>query len=199
MAVPVAVDDVASTEAAVRNALRPVDARVIAVELDRTIALFGTPDRWDDITGSYFEALEDLPEDLLLKACRHVRLNCRFFPRPSEFRDPIRDELSVRKVALRKLEMMASRASQEIFHAVARREQDPARRAEIAEQAVATVRASARTVVMSTPSTADDLPQRTYAESLKRAAAGLASFRLAEIGEAEADEMLRRWPEGGAR
>ncbi|WP_430436846.1 hypothetical protein [Oceanibaculum nanhaiense] len=200
MPVTVSPTTIATAHAAIARSLQPADPMVVIRELVKTQRIFGSPENWqEDMADAYLEAMQDVPEDLTLKACRHVRMNCRFFPRPSEFRDPIRDELSARKVALAKLEMMASRVSQEALTAIARREQDPARRAEVADRAVATVRASARTVMMSAPPRADDVPARAYAESLKRAAAGLASFRLAEIGEAEAENMLRNWPAGSGK
>lgn len=195
MAVPAAVDDVIYAERAVRAALVPVDARVIAVELDRTVVLFGTPDRWDAIAGSYFEALEDVPEDLLLKACRHVRLTCKFFPRPSEFREPIRDEMAARKMALAKLEMMASRAV--ALPAPPARHQDPQRRAEIADKAVGEVRRLTHAALRLPAAPLDDQPVREVSESLRRAAADLAGFRLADISEAEAEQMLSAWGRGG--
>ena len=91
--------------AAARAALRPVSPKVLAVMLDKTLALFETPGNWDEIASSYTEAFQDVPEDLAAAAMKWVRLNSKWMPKPAEFRMPIAEELAGRHVALKRLQL----------------------------------------------------------------------------------------------
>lgn len=95
---------------AAESALQPADPRLVAVELDRVLAVHGTPANWDRAVGDYLEAFEDVPADLLLRACRHARLELKFFPKPAELRTPILEDLHERTHVLRRLRVAAKSA-----------------------------------------------------------------------------------------
>lgn len=83
--------------------MAPADIRAVAVELDRVLAVHGTPADWEGKVDDYLEAFEGVPFDLVQKACKNARLNLKFFPKPAELRAPILDELAERRHALRRL------------------------------------------------------------------------------------------------
>lgn len=91
----------------VETALAPADPRVVAVEVERTLALFGAPENWDDIADFYLEAFEDVPLDLVQVALKHARKSLKFFPRPAELLAPIREELEERHHTARRLRVVA--------------------------------------------------------------------------------------------
>lgn len=78
-------------------ALTPVDEKALVVLLDRTLALWKLPDNWSEIAAFYLEALRDLPIDLLEKALRHVRMTCKFLPKPAELREAVAKDLDERR------------------------------------------------------------------------------------------------------
>jgi hypothetical protein len=83
----------------------------VAVELDRVLAVHGTPADWEGKVDDYLEAFEDVPLDLVQKACKNARLNLKFFPKPAELRAAILDELAERRHALRRLKTAEVKAA----------------------------------------------------------------------------------------
>ena len=77
--------------------LRPIDPRELAVKLESTLAIWPLPDHWSLVAPYYREAMADVPADLVNMALRHVRLNSKWLPKPSELRDPIRRILAQRQ------------------------------------------------------------------------------------------------------
>ena len=91
----------------VHRLLTPVDAKTGMVLLDQTMGLFGTPDNWSEIAEFYLEAIEDLPEDLLRKALKHVRMTYKnFIPKPAHIREHVEGEYKTRISCASKLRMM---------------------------------------------------------------------------------------------
>lgn len=84
----------------------PADPKQVAVLLEQTLAIYGAPDNWSETAEFYLEALEDVPLDLVEKALKHVRLNLKWFPKPSELREPIREELAHRETTVSRLGAM---------------------------------------------------------------------------------------------
>ncbi|MBP2301552.1 hypothetical protein [Azospirillum picis] len=107
---PVPLEAVHQAVASVEAMLIPADPRAIAVELEKTLALFGAPDNWDDIADVYLETFEDVPLDLVRQACKAARLRCKWFPKPAELLAPISEELSRRRHCLRRLGAAAMKA-----------------------------------------------------------------------------------------
>lgn len=68
--------------------------------------MFGVPDNWEKVAAFYLEAVEDIPEDLLEVALKHVRMNRKWFPKPFEIREPILPELAKRKAIIGKIQTM---------------------------------------------------------------------------------------------
>lgn len=100
-------------EAAIQEAelqLMPITPNALAVAFDNTIALWDDrlPAEWAELAEFYYEALEDMPEDLVHKALKHVRLNHRWqtMPKPADFRSAVADDLVHRRVELWKLKAM---------------------------------------------------------------------------------------------
>lgn len=87
------------------NHCRPADPKAVAVLLERTLALYGAPENWDEIAEFYLEAFESTPLDLVEEALKEVRLTCKFFPKPSELRAPIVDEEMNRQATQGRLRM----------------------------------------------------------------------------------------------
>lgn len=78
-------------------ACEPIDPKALAVMLDKTLEMFTPlPANWAEVYDFYLEGFEDVPADLVAVALKHVRLNCKFFPKPAEFRQPIAEALSER-------------------------------------------------------------------------------------------------------
>lgn len=112
--VPVPVEAVRQQIADIRSSLAPADPRSVAVALDKTIAVFedNRPKNWDDIADTYFEAFEDVPVDLVEKACKYVRIHFKFkWPKPADFREAINEELQQRRHAFRRLQVAEMRAA----------------------------------------------------------------------------------------
>jgi hypothetical protein len=77
--------------------LRPIEPKELAVKLVQTFAIWKLPDNWDAIAPFYREALADVPADLAEFALRHVRLTCKWLPKPAELREPIAELLATRQ------------------------------------------------------------------------------------------------------
>lgn len=77
--------------------LRPIDERELGVKLAQTLALWPPPDNLAAVMPAYRMALADVPADLVDIALRHVMLNCKWFPRPAEIREPIARLLEQRR------------------------------------------------------------------------------------------------------
>lgn len=74
--------------------------------LEDTLALYGVPDNWEQTAKFYLEATEDIPEDLLAKSLKHIRMNLKWFPKPCEIRNPIADDLLKRNANISKIKTM---------------------------------------------------------------------------------------------
>lgn len=70
--------------------------KAFAVIIKPLIDLHGEPKNWGAKIGIYFEALRDIPEDLLNTAVKHCIRATQFFPKPAELRAAIADELAHR-------------------------------------------------------------------------------------------------------
>lgn len=75
--------------------------------------IFGTPLNFEQQIPLYVVALEDIPLDLLEKGVMACLRGCKFFPRPAEIREPIRDKLQERRHAARRLETALSFAQRQ--------------------------------------------------------------------------------------
>ncbi len=84
-----------------KEALRPIDPKLLAIKLAETIELWGTPENWGHIVGFYREALDDLPEDVAMAALKSARMRCKWLPKPSEIRAFADEEMSHRAGNLR--------------------------------------------------------------------------------------------------
>ncbi len=107
---PIPLEAVNQAITSAEAALIPADLREIVIELDKTLALFGTPENWDDLAEIYLETFDGIPFDLVREACKATRLRCKWFPKPAELLAPIAEELSRRRHALRRLNTAAMRA-----------------------------------------------------------------------------------------
>ena len=99
----------AITEA--EEAVRPVDAKTLAVLLAQSLKVWKLPEDWDDIAPFYREAFEDVPLDLVQAALKHCRMTIKWFPKVSELRAPIDAELRRRRDVLRRLRTMELKAA----------------------------------------------------------------------------------------
>ena len=100
-------DIMAKTSDDVHRLLTPVDTKTGMVLLDQTMGLFGTPENWGDIAEFYLEAIEDLPEDLLRKALKHIRMTYKnFIPKPAHIREHVEGEYKTRISCASKLRIM---------------------------------------------------------------------------------------------
>lgn len=91
---------------AVEAAAAPAELEFISVELELTLELYGLPKNWDAIVEFYIEAFEDVPPDLVVTACKRLRLSpLRFFPKPGEIRAHIVDDLEQRKRLVTKMRL----------------------------------------------------------------------------------------------
>ena len=84
----------------------PCDPKVAMILLEETLELFGAPENWHLVAKFYLEAIEDIPEDLLMIALKSVRTNNKWFPKPVEIREAAMNELSARRYATTKLKVM---------------------------------------------------------------------------------------------
>ena len=101
--VPASRLEIEAAIARAKRALTPASPEQAAVLLEETLELYGAPKNWDQIAQFYLEAVSDMPLDLIRETLKQVRLNCKFFPKPAEIREPIREEMARRKAALSRL------------------------------------------------------------------------------------------------
>jgi hypothetical protein len=80
-----------------RADLQPISPKALAVKLEQTLAIWPLPENFQQTAQFYREALADVPADLVDKALSHVRLTSKWFPKPAELREPIRDALAARR------------------------------------------------------------------------------------------------------
>ena len=160
--VPAPLAQVQAAIADAEAALIPADPRAVAVELDRVLAVHGTPKHWDEIADDYLDAFEGVPLDLLQVACKNARLNLKFFPKPGELRAPILAELAERRQALRRLQSAAIQAARAPAAAEPERiDRTPEEIAEAERMAAEAKRALAQAQPMRIPGEPEDLkPER---------------------------------------
>lgn len=72
-----------------------MNARAFAVILKPLLDLHGEPKNWDAKLPIYYDALNDVPEELLDRAVKHQIASNAFFPKPAELRASIADELAL--------------------------------------------------------------------------------------------------------
>lgn len=72
----------------------PISKRAFAVIIKPLVDLHGEPKNWEAKIGIYYDALKDIPERLLDVAVKHCIRGGDFFPKPSELRISIADELT---------------------------------------------------------------------------------------------------------
>jgi hypothetical protein len=112
----------------------PIDDKVLAVLLAKSLKLWKLPEDWDDVAPFYREALADVPLDLVQSALKHLRLTLKWFPKPCELRAPIEAELSHRRDLLRRIRTMALKARLgDVEEPVQRLARTPAQEAEAVE------------------------------------------------------------------
>lgn len=163
--------------------LAPADIRAVAIELDRICDAHGTPANWDRRVNDYLEAFEDVPVDLVQKACRWGRLDSTFFPKPAELRKAIMAELNERRDTLRRLRTAAMKAKPAKHQPEPPRERTPAELAAAAAAKEAALQALSAGPARAMPTDRDDLrPVRddSTAAARRRVAEGLAGFRKVE-------------------
>lgn len=104
--------DTALTEIAA--AASPADPRFVAVELERTLELFGKPDNWDAIVAFYFDIFDDVAADLVRLAFYRLRRSwqrgprtfpTRLFPLPGDIRALVEQEVGERRSLLAKAQV----------------------------------------------------------------------------------------------
>lgn len=121
--VPVSTQEIRRSLTELQLALTPATLAQMASVLEVAVDLHGRPDGWDRKVGLYVELLADLPADLLAIGMRAALRDGKFFPKPAEIRDPIREEFTRRKEAVRRLDvavLFAARAEKRRFGRIAR-------------------------------------------------------------------------------
>ena len=170
---------------------QPINPKMLAVEISRTMAIFPPPQGLDDdgmcaLGDAMTEVLRDMPADIVMAALRRVWLECKFFPRPAEVRAFANAELGERKRAAIKAQVAADMAARQ-------KASKPPRPATEAEKArVAEMVASVRVQNRDNPLKAipGQTPQHVEtAEALRLVKAQTAGFRL----PAEDDPEVRKW------
>ncbi|QCO12869.1 hypothetical protein D9623_33750 (plasmid) [Azospirillum brasilense] len=180
---PVPIETVRQAITEHEASLEPADMRVVIVELDKVCAVHGTPAGWDGMVDDYLEAFDGVPFDLVKVACKHARLDLKFFPKPAELRAPIRDELNARRDTLRRLRTAEMKAKPAKHQPEPPRERTPEELAAVAAAKEAALQALSAGPVKAMPAERDDLkPQRddSTAAARRRVAEGLAGFRKVE-------------------
>lgn len=114
MPVPVSKTEASLALREVEHALTPICTKDAAALLAQTVEVFGVPQNWDRTAKFYLEALEDVPPDLAELAMKRVRMNLKFFPKPSEIRAQIAPELGERNTARARLSHALWRLSRSI-------------------------------------------------------------------------------------
>ena len=178
--VPVPAEAVATAIAEHEASLIPADIRAVAIELDRLCDTHGTPADWERRVDDYLEAFEDVPLDLIKKACKHGRLEIKFFPKPAELRAAIKADLNERRDALRRLRTAAMKAKPAKHQPEPTRERTPEQLAAAAAAKEQACQALSAGPARAMPRSSDDLRQQnddSYAAARRRVATGLAGFK----------------------
>ena len=184
---PATVEQIASDVRAFAAGLEPADPRALAVELRRTLALFPLPDPQQAaaLSEGAMEALEGVPLDIAQAALKRVRMECKFFPRPSEIRERVVAELGERRRAKAKAEValaMAQRRGRKVDKAPVTDEE----RAMVAETVARLV--STHGMVKGAPEPSVH-PER---EAIAAVAQQTAGFKLPDVDDPAVQEYLRR-------
>ena len=108
--VPVSRKEVERLLISFQRALKPASQDEILAALEPAILLFDQPAGWERQIDLYLSLLADLPADLLLAGVFEVMQTSKFFPKPSEIREAVKDELGRRRVTLAKLSVAHLRA-----------------------------------------------------------------------------------------
>lgn len=169
---------------------QPINPKMLAVEINRTMAIFPPPQGLDDdgmraLGDAMTEVLRDMPADIVMAALRRVWLECKFFPRPAEVRAFANAELGERKRAAIKAQVAADMA-------VRQKVSKPVRPATEAEKArVAEMVAKVRVQNRDNPlKAAGHAPAHVEAsEALRLVKQQTAGFRL----PSEDDPEVRKW------
>lgn len=101
--VPAPVSEIRPRLTAMQRALIPATPKERAAAIGLLVALHGTPDEWEIKGPFYMELLGEIPVDLLVAGVKAAGLDVKFFPKPAEIVNPIRDELARRRDAVRRL------------------------------------------------------------------------------------------------
>lgn len=86
------------------ESFQPATAKQRAIALDYALAPHIDVELTEDSAGAFLEALEGIPADLLHAACRHVRLYCKYKPKPAHFLEAVKDDIAERNIARMRLE-----------------------------------------------------------------------------------------------
>jgi hypothetical protein len=127
--VPVPREQISQEIMAVESSLTPMDQKGLAMLLVQTLNLYGAPENWAAIADFYLEALADVPADLVPQTMKNVRMTCKWFPKPSEFRDAVPEDFRRRRLALARLRVARLNAVPE--RVVDHKPLTPAQQAEI--------------------------------------------------------------------
>lgn len=113
---PVPKEEVESALAATDAVLKPATTRQLAQALDKLVRVFirSVPSTFANVerngqvvegtSGLYYDALDDMPTDLLDRAVIAVIRESKWFPTPAEIRSPVLIELRERQDARRRLQ-----------------------------------------------------------------------------------------------
>jgi len=105
--VPVPPDAILGSLTLFREAMAPSTPVQLVEALLPLLDLYGRPDGWDLKARVYTALLEDVPPDLLAWGVWAAMRATQFFPRPSEIREQIAEELSRRNQVCQRLETAA--------------------------------------------------------------------------------------------
>lgn len=184
---PATVEQIAADVRAFAAGLEPADPRALAVELRRTLALFPPPDEHQAaaLSEGAMEALEGAPLDIAQAALKRVRMESKFFPRPSEIRERVVAELGERRRAKAKAEVALAMAERRRREA----ETAPKTDAEIAMVAATVARLVSTHRMAKAPPEPAARPDR---EAIAAVAQQTAAFRLPDVDDPAVQEYLRR-------
>ena len=101
---PVEASAIRSSLTSFQSTLTPATLQEIGANLLLLTEMFGEPKNWTGKLPLYFEALADLPIDLLCAGVMSCIRHGQFFPKPAEIREPVRDELARRSLARSRLQ-----------------------------------------------------------------------------------------------
>lgn len=169
--------------------LRPADPKSVAVELARTLGRYRLPDHSDaeDRAEGAMEALEGVPLDIVQAALKRVRLECKWFPMPSEIRDRVVAEMGERRRAVAKAkvaQVMASRRRADADR-TAPTDEERARVAGMVSRLVAT----RENIALKAEPERPIRPERDAIAAVMRETAGM---RLPDADDPRVVEVMRR-------